>query len=99
SMRLQQVLAAISGLVADLGAERVVAGVAQPRDIFAAPAAPVEHIHLVALQAEALARQLEIADDLRVRLEGRELIFGQVLVVGAHANNLNRPSWRSNCRA
>jgi len=64
AVRLQQLPAALGRFLSNLGAERVIARVAQPGDILAAPAAPIEHVHLVSLKAEPLARLFKIAHDL-----------------------------------
>jgi hypothetical protein len=81
---LQQLPATLGCLVPDFGTECVVAGVAQPGDVLAAPAAPIEHVHLVSLKTEPLARFFEIADDLGIRPEGRKFCFRKGIVVVAH---------------
>jgi len=82
--RLEEFPAALGSFLPYLGAERVLARVAQPRDVLAASAAPIEHVHLVPLKAEPLACLFEIADDLGIRPEGRKFCFGKRIVVIAH---------------
>ena len=76
-----EIPAPLGRFFADFRTECVVAGIAQPGDIFAAAAAPVEHVHLAPGQAQALPRQFEITQDFGIGGEMGELCFTQRIVV------------------
>jgi len=67
--------------LANLCTERIVARRAQPGNVLAAPAAPIQYVHPRFLQAKALPRQLQITHDLGIRRKLRELRFGQNRII------------------
>jgi hypothetical protein len=78
---MDQILPPLGRGMANLCAERIVARRAQPGNVLAAPAAPVQHVHARFLQAKPLPRQLQIPHDLGIGREFGELGFGQNRVI------------------
>jgi hypothetical protein len=76
-----QILAPLGSRLANLCAERIVARRAQPGNVLAAPAAPVQHVHVGFFQAKPLPRQLQIPHDLAIGREFGKLGFGQNRVI------------------